>query len=98
MDGRQAMRLIDADKLLNTPIRVTGNIPLKNGNVQPIEAIMVSQIESAPTIDPVHAAGGCYCRECKYYNGCGLCELHTTRIGGHDFCSYGEPKEQEEKQ
>lgn len=24
-------------------------------------------IENARIIDPVHIAGGCYCRECKYY-------------------------------
>ena len=24
--------------------------------------------ENAPTIDPVHAAGVCYCRECRNYN------------------------------
>ena len=46
------MRLIDADELLNTPIRVTGKIPLKNGHVQTIEAISVREIENAPTIDP----------------------------------------------
>ena len=45
------MRLIDADELLNTPIRVTGKIPLKNGHVQTIEAISVREIENAPTID-----------------------------------------------
>ena len=26
-----------------------------------------SMIHSAPTIDPVRAAGGCYCRECRSY-------------------------------
>lgn len=46
------MRLIDADELLNIPIRVTGEIPIKNGHVQPIEAISVREIENAPTIDP----------------------------------------------
>lgn len=46
------MRLIDAYELLNTPIRITGNITLKNGHVQTIEAISVRKIENAPTIDP----------------------------------------------
>lgn len=26
------------------------------------------QIKLMRTVDPVHAAGGCYCRECKYLN------------------------------
>lgn len=51
MDNKK--RLIDADELLNTSIRITGNIPLNNGRVQPIEAITVNQIESAPTVNAV---------------------------------------------
>lgn len=27
----------------------------------------VQLVSTAPTIDPIHAAGGCYCRECKNY-------------------------------
>lgn len=52
---------------------------------------------SAPTIDPIHAAGGCYCRECKYRNDHGHCahprhEILPTTYP-NDFCSYGEPRE-----
>lgn len=28
---------------------------------------VVEELENASEIDPVHAAGGCYCRECIYY-------------------------------
>lgn len=34
-----------------------------------------------PTIDPVHAAGGCYCRECIY---------HESTEGGRDYCALHE--------
>lgn len=40
------MRLIDADALLQTPIRITGML----GGKYPFEAISVSAIENAPTI------------------------------------------------
>lgn len=38
-------------------------------------------IDDIPTVDPVHAAGGCYCRECKYYE--------TTEVG-KDYCDLRE--------
>lgn len=63
--------------------------------------------DESPTIDPVHAANGCYCWECKYYR-----EFRTNRnkqlmrlcyrMGKHDmeycvkpddFCSYGQLRE-----
>lgn len=59
-------------------------------------------IIDAPTIDPVHAAGGCYCRECTYaehlLNGSGkryeLCKYED--VDGvrwpDDFCNVGERK------
>lgn len=31
-------------------------------------ATAISEVETAPTIDPVHAAGACYCRECTCWN------------------------------
>ena len=60
-------------------------------------------IRQSPTIDPVHAAGGCYCRECTYaehlINGAGkryeLCKYED--VDGvrwpDDFCSVGEREE-----
>lgn len=60
------------------------------------------QIRLMPTEDPVHAAGGCYCRECMYaehlLNGAGkryeLCKYEdedSIRLPD-DFCSLGERK------
>ena len=51
------------------------------------------EINSAPTIDPIHAAGGCYCWECNK-NICG----HCIKMGGSSvlemgFCGYGERRE-----
>lgn len=50
-------------------------------------------------IDPVHAAGGCYCKDCKFYEQYRpeVCELNAKIVGRDDFCSYGEEKEQEAK-
>ena len=33
-----------------------------------VQVVDVGDIEDAPTIDPVHAAGACYCRECTCWN------------------------------
>ena len=84
------MNLIDKNDLM-FKIAKTIDYCEKNNRLRDLNMLFefCNLIEQCPTIDPVHAAGGCYCHECKYYNGCGLCELHTTRIGGHDFCSYG---------
>ena len=87
------MRLMDADELLKAPFRITGNF----GGKYPFEAITVKMVEAAPTINPIHAAGGCYCRECKYLKKItGLyraCERHSMMIvQENDFCSYGEAR------
>lgn len=56
-------------------------------------------LDSVPTIDPIHAAGGCYCRECKYWGEDGRCEpcengLIREYTRPTDFCSYGELREE----
>lgn len=56
-------------------------------------------------VDPIHAAGGCYCRECKYCkphptsDQCKICtnkrrcdEFHPL-VSDNDFCSYGRRRE-----
>ena len=50
---RITMKLIDADKLVFSKAKGIGDIVNRR------------QIELMEAIDPVHAAGGCYCRECK---------------------------------
>lgn len=51
--------------------------------------------ENAPTIDPMHAAGACYCRECRNYNKprLGWCSHHMDRENPDDFCSWGQRRE-----
>lgn len=58
-------------------------------------------IRDAPTIDPVHAAGGCYCGECKYWTGGfdGRCLMHSRGEDviwfsyASDFCRRGKRRE-----
>ena len=55
--------------------------------------------ENAPTIDPMHAAGACYCRECKHYDhGCCVVKRyigddHIISMPQDGFCSYGRRRE-----
>lgn len=51
--------------------------------------------ENAPAIDPMHAAGACYCRECRNYNKprLGWCSHHMDRENPDDFCSWGKRRE-----
>lgn len=58
-------RLIDADDFLKW--LDVGH--LRNpGEVCFCEADVAHMIKSRATIDPVHAAGACYCRECTCWN------------------------------
>lgn len=55
----------------------------------------------APAIDPVHAAGGCYCWECvngeEWENRYGvtgfLCSLFCADVDPGGFCSHGRRRE-----
>ena len=49
-------RLIDADKL-------TYHLTVNDEDEQ-VFYVKSEDIDDAPSIDPVHAAGGCYCGEC----------------------------------
>jgi hypothetical protein len=51
-------------------------------------------IENTPTIDPIHAAGGCYCGECCFKDtfDCPASKNGYT-FPGMEHCSYGEPME-----
>lgn len=51
-------------------------------------------IDAAPTIDPIRAAGGCRCGECKHHKPIDYCGLHRTSGWLSDrHCSYGEARE-----
>ena len=54
------MRLIDADDFLD--LFYVASAGQDKEFIKTVEAVA----EDTPTIDPVHAAGWCYCRECKH--------------------------------
>lgn len=88
------MRLGDLDALEAKFIELG---PIITSNDAAVSAAYV--VNKAPTIDPVHAAGGCRCEECKYaiyrrwadkYE-CG--KVRGLMNFSDHFCGYGEPKE-----
>lgn len=63
---------------------------------------MIAAVLDAPAVDPIHAAGGCYCRECKYFvehdnHTDTFCKKRVVlfRIKETDFCSYGKGRADE---
>ena len=60
--------------------------------------IAIADLGDMPTIDPIHAIGGCYCHECEYYKD-DCCVIRKDSwgcqlgVGPHDFCSNGCVKE-----
>ena len=57
--------------------------------------------DESPTINPVHAAGACYCWECRFADigGNGVeswryCKVKYRNIYPTDFCSYGQRREE----
>lgn len=50
--------------------------------------------DESPTIDPVHAAGACYCRECKHWQEhYDYCKEFAEERNQGDFCSRGQRRE-----
>lgn len=87
-------RLIDANALierLKFKRRLNGNIPDKCAGYDSA----IAQANKLPSIDPVHAAGACYCRECRNYNKprLGWCSHYMDRENPDDFCSWGKRRE-----
>ncbi len=86
------IRLIDANAL---PIREIAYEELDDrGGWRTLgKGVLKEALDAAPTIDPVHAADGCYCGECCHGTAFGEamvdCQLHMTRMGYKDFCSSG---------
>lgn len=90
-------RLIDADMLY---IKVMDASYFDNAD----EDIMLDIVNDAPSIDPVHAAGGCYCGECEYRTKdtqwtragfCGRRDAGSMMIARpDDFCSRGKRREE----
>nr|DAD62550.1 MAG TPA: HIGH-POTENTIAL IRON-SULFUR PROTEIN FROM ECTOTHIORHODOSPIRA TRANSFER(IRON-SULFUR PROTEIN).8A [Caudoviricetes sp.] len=74
-----------------------GVVAAKTSVAHDIFCVCKSLVEKAPTIDPVKAAGGCRCGECKHYAP--GTEMPCASMDGlvepdeDGFCSYGEPRE-----
>lgn len=91
-------RMIDADALcFDVALDGLGN---------EIRFVDARDVNEAPTIDPVHAAGGCYCWECEYRTKdtrwtragfCGRRDAGPMMIARpDDFCSRGKRREENE--
>lgn len=59
------MRLIDADDTLDTIEKYCGDYFNHDNQSFDKNAVRIV-IKMAETIDPVHFAGGCYCKECLH--------------------------------
>lgn len=99
MDVREKLssekRLIDANSLLRHKRKMSG---ADFGGEFWDEAVLISDIKNAPTVDAVEVVR---CRECKH-RGTDYCIFHIKgepadeellRKLDNDFCSYGERKE-----
>ena len=99
-------RLIDANALSK---KWKDMLDIKTGEKEEIAVykifeILIKRLSQEPTIDPVHASGACYCRECKYarkvdkqdpkYKCVNICRDGCTQwLGSDDFCSRGQRRE-----
>ena len=54
---------------------------------------MLGDENQIPTIDPVHAAGACYCWECRFADIGGNGVESWRYCYPTDFCSYGQRRE-----
>ena len=75
------MRLVDVEELY------CSDCELKNH----CEDVMCD-VKTMPAVDPVHAAGGCYCFECEKFDhdgGAGFCNKWGKWTLCSDFCSRG---------
>lgn len=95
------MRLIDADDTLDTIEKYCGDYFNHDDQSFDKNAVRIV-IKMAETIDPVHFAGGCYCKECKYYKPyefpesgriiyqcCNSSASYLEESKPDDFCSKG---------
>lgn len=83
------MRLIDADATLAFE-RFDAQIEEHTAN----DVLMI--IQTSPTIDPIRAAGGCYCGECKQSraeHGYLWCLRYDVQKQPNGFCDEGKTRE-----
>ena len=91
------MRLIDADIEVESYVETWDCSCSEYGRQR---VMSVDDLEYLPTIDPIHATGACYCRECKYFKYGDYCtedKMEHSRCRPEDFCSYGARIEEDSK-
>ena len=89
-------RLIDADKALSELKPITLEMEKSAMLLSDASLMMKNWICRQPSVDPIHAAGGCYCKECLYKEEDGTvslikywCNLHDITMPLNGFCSEG---------
>lgn len=80
------MRLIDADALIER-IKYLSH-EYERVRIDTVTGCLLTDSVS-PTIDPIHATGNCYCKECWYYTEWGECKEFGDIMKSDDFCSRG---------
>lgn len=80
------MRLIDADALIKR-IKYSSH-DYERVRIDTVTGCLLTDSVS-PTIDPVHAANTCYCKECWYYTEWGECKEFGDIMKPDEFCSRG---------
>lgn len=94
-------KLIDADKALSELKPITLEMEKSAMLLSDASLMMKNWICRQPSVDPIHAAGGCYCKEC-YCKECLYkeedgtvslikywCNLHDVTMPLNGFCSEG---------
>lgn len=87
------MYLIDADIDVSDYIEIW-DCQCSEAGTQTV--MVVEDLQYLPRIDPVHAAGACYCKECiqsKHDRGELYCVMFRQYRDNNDFCSYGKREE-----
>ena len=97
-------KLINADKALSELKPITLEMEKSAMLLSDASLMMKNWICKQPSVDPIHAAGGCYCKECLYKeclykeeDGTVLlikywCNLHDVTMPLNGFCSEGKNK------
>lgn len=80
------MRLIDADALIER-IKYSSH-DYEKVRIDTVTGCLLTDFVS-PTIDPIHAANACYCKECWYYTEWGECKEFGDIMKPDEFCSRG---------
>ncbi len=113
----KVVSLIESNGYCDVPIR-SNSEPVCHKDIVPVLKVIhcgvdemkvvrvaLSDCELLPAADPVHAAGGCYCRECAmctphptapgYYIccPCPLNDEYAPLVKLDDFCKWGKPRE-----